>query len=245
MKKPFSLLVIMFLLGLIGGSAFKGYSSGYWRFNHPSYAEYPIRGLDISHHQGNIDWNALREEHLSFVYIKATEGGTYRDLQFSENWEAANRIGMARGAYHFFTFCRSGKEQAMNFVSTVPVDPHALPPAIDFEFAGNCDDRPNPAVLLKELTDFIRVLERVYHKRPIIYVGRDSYEAYLKGKVPSFKLWVRNVLFTPQLSDRTDWTFWQYAENSHVNGIDGIVDLNVFNGAKPLFAEFSDETIEE
>jgi lysozyme len=227
------------LVALLGGG-YKGYSLGYWRFNHPGQAEYPVRGIDLSHHQGIVDWNTLRNERLAFAYIKATEGGTYQDPLFTKNWEEAKRIGLARGAYHFFTFCRSGEEQAKNFISTVPVDVQALPPAIDFEFAGNCDDRPQPAALLKELTVFIKILERTYRKRPLLYAGYDSYNAYLKGNVVSYNIWMRDVFRKPHLPEGTDWTLWQYAENGHVNGIEGLVDLDVFNGSQPSFDEFAD-----
>ena len=135
------------------------YLNGYLRFNYPKKSQYPIRGIDVSHHQGKIDWNKIKEEKFYFVYIKATEGGTYKDPEFARNWNEVSKVGLLKGAYHFFTFCKPGIEQARNFIDTVPVDPDSLPPVIDFEFIGNCKERPAKALVLKELFVFIREIE--------------------------------------------------------------------------------------
>jgi Glycosyl hydrolases family 25 len=67
-----------------------------------------VIGVDVSNHQGEIDWSALAGSNVAFAYIKATEGGDFRDRRFQLNWDGAKRAGLARGAYHFFTQCRSG-----------------------------------------------------------------------------------------------------------------------------------------
>jgi hypothetical protein len=77
-----------------------------------------VIGVDVSNHQGEIDWSALAGSNVAFAYIKATEGGDFRDRRFQLNWDGAKRAGLARGAYHFFTQCRSGAEQARNFIAT-------------------------------------------------------------------------------------------------------------------------------
>ncbi|WP_414707009.1 GH25 family lysozyme, partial [Rhizobium sp. UBA1881] len=72
-------------------------------FSPPSLADYPIQGIDISHHQGAIDWSALAAQpNVRFAIMKATEGGDHRDTRFAENWQAAKNAGIVRGAYHFF-----------------------------------------------------------------------------------------------------------------------------------------------
>lgn len=204
------------------------YSNGYLRFNYPKKSHYPIRGIDISHHQGKIDWERIKEENLHFVFIKATEGGTYKDPEFNRNWNSATNAGLLRGAYHFFTFSRSGIKQAQNFIDTVPVDPDFLPPVIDFEFIGNSKKSPAKALILKELFVFIREIEEAYGKSPIIYITYDSYNKYLKGETGKCKVWIRDILFTPDMPDGINWIFWQYAKNGRVKGINGPVDLNVF-----------------
>src|SRR6476620_6575337 len=81
---------------------------------------YGVIGIDVSNHQGDIDWSALAGSNVAFAYIKATEGGDFRDKRFQLNWEGAKKAGITRGAYHFFTQCRPGAEQAKNFIATVP-----------------------------------------------------------------------------------------------------------------------------
>jgi len=101
---------------------------------------YDVIGVDVSHHQGQIDWRALAGDGIAFAYIKATEGGNFRDTNFASNWAGAAGAGLVRGAYHFFTPCRTGIDQARNFIATVPRDPSALPPAVDAESMGPCSN---------------------------------------------------------------------------------------------------------
>lgn len=204
------------------------YVNGYLRFNYPKTSHYPVRGIDVSHHQGKIEWNKIQEENIHFAFIKATEGGSYKDPEFTRNWDEASKAGLIKGAYHFFTFSRSGIEQARNFIGTVPVDPDSLPPVIDFEFVGKSKKRPAKDVILKELFVLIRELEDTYGKTPIIYITYDSYDKYLKGQTGKYKVWIRDIFFTPNMPDGINWTFWQYSSHGRVKGINGPVDLNVF-----------------
>lgn len=72
------------------------YFHGFWQFNYPGKGQYPIRGIDISHHQGKIDWNKVKGEGFNFVFIKATEGGNFKDPEFDRNWKESSRIGLLR-----------------------------------------------------------------------------------------------------------------------------------------------------
>jgi hypothetical protein len=81
---------------------------GIWIPNEPAEAKYPIRGIDVSHHQRDIKWDAVKDSGIGFAYIKATEGADFKDKKFQENWAHANAAGIARGAYHFFTLGTPG-----------------------------------------------------------------------------------------------------------------------------------------
>lgn len=83
--------------------------------------------------------------------------------------------------------------------------------------------------MLKELFIFIREIEEAYGKSPIIYLTYDSYDMYLKGEIDKYNIWIRDILFTPDMPDGKAWSFWQYADHGRVKGIDGPVDLNVFH----------------
>src|SRR4051812_45438591 len=136
---------------------------GIWIPNEPSRQRYPIRGIDVSHHQRDIDWAAVKASGISFAYIKATEGADFKDSKFSENWNNSNAAQIVRGAYHFFTFGTSGESQAANFIAAVSSDANMLPPAIDLEFSGyNETRRPSRKEFAHELSVFWDAVIRYY-----------------------------------------------------------------------------------
>ena len=133
--------LILVILALVAG--FGLYRMGFVRFNYPDVGRYPVLGVDVSHHQGPIRWSELRSSGISFAFIKATEGADHQDAAFALNWQQAGAAGVARGAYHFFTFCADGSAQADNFIATVPALGGELPPVADVEFGGNCKEWPS------------------------------------------------------------------------------------------------------
>ena len=126
-------VMLMALLGCaVAAAAVFGLDRGYWRLNHPDPARFPIWGVDVSHHQGPIDWPKVASEpHVAFAFIKATEGGDWTDPRFATNWREARAAGLLVGAYHFFTFCRPPLDQARHFLTTAPREPDALPAVLD------------------------------------------------------------------------------------------------------------------
>ncbi len=66
--------------------------------------DYPVQGFDVSHHQENINWKKISPKKFQFVYLKATEGGDYKDPKFQENWLKAREHGFHVGAYHFTVY---------------------------------------------------------------------------------------------------------------------------------------------
>jgi lysozyme len=212
---------VLSLLAAIGIGGW--YYALHWR---PSESRYPRQGIDVSHHQGAIDWTALPAQQVDFAYIKSTEGGDHRDRRFAENWAATGRVGITRGAYHFFTLCRSGADQAANFIATVPLDPNALPPVIDLEFGGNCAARPSTAVLITELAAFIRPVEARFGKPVTLYLTREFDAAYGLSKRVQRPLWLRRLVLEPNWGARP-WSIWQASSFRRVRGIAGRVDWNV------------------
>lgn len=221
--------------GLLGFLLYFGYI---WPVN-PSTREYPVRGIDVSEHQGEIDWQAVSRAGVDFAFIKASEGKDHKDSRFSRNWADSAAAGVVRSAYHFFTFKSSGLDQADNFIACVPYDPESLPPTVDVEFGGNSKDIPEPDVFRKELEDFIGRLKASYYKTPILYVAYDSYEKYISGHFDDCSIWIRDLFRPPSLRDGREWTFWQYNCRARVSGIDGYVDLNVFKGDEDRLEEFT------
>ena len=219
-------LIILSLIAVMGVLVLDGII---W-FNNPTAKDYPVRGIDVSHYQKDIDWVKVKNQGISFAFIKATEGLDFKDLNFKTNWDGARRAGLAVGAYHFYTFKRTGKEQAKNFIETVPVMKGSLPPVVDIEFSGNSKVVPNRADFVQQLTVFTDEIKKVYKQDAIFYVTYDSYEKLIRGGFKDNPIWIRDVLKTPLLQDSRPWTFWQYNDRGKIDGIVGPVDLDVFNG---------------
>lgn len=213
--------ILVLPLALAAGYAF--INAKHW---HPSEESHPLQGIDVSHHQGQIDWSVLPGQGVDFAWIKATEGGDWTDPRFAENWEGAGLAGIRRGAYHFFTLCRSGADQAANFVATVPADADALPPAVDLEFLGNCSDRPAIEDVAGELADFLALVEEHAGQPAILYLTEEFDEAYQVSAQVDRPLWLRSMVLEPDFGAR-DWTVWQVSNFRMVQGIDGRVDWNV------------------
>lgn len=187
-------------------------------------------GIDVSRHQKAIDWERVADDGIDFAYIKASEGGDLVDIRFAQNWEGAGDVGLDRGAYHYFTLCRPGAEQAANFLSTVPSDEAELSPALDLEIAGNCSDRPDEADVAKEVAAFIGAVEAETGEPVVLYIGDDWQERYPVAGRGERPRWARRMYRRP-LTD--DWWIWQCSGTSRVDGIEGSTDLNVMKGAAP------------
>lgn len=221
------------VVGLAGaGLAALGLFRGWWRVAHPELERFPVWGLDVSHHQGAIDWDAVaKDRRVRFVFIKATEGGDWRDRRFAENWAAAKKAGLRVGAYHFYTFCTAPELQAQNFLSVVPRDSDALAPVIDLEFGGNCQLRRSADEVRADLATLSEALARATGKTPILYVTGQAHWTFVRGSALDLPLWIRDLTREPT----EPWVFWQFANREQVDGIEGPVDMNVFVGDETAF----------
>ncbi len=208
--------------------------------NDPSDDAYPVRGVDVSTYQGEIDWGVLSSQGIAFAFIKATEGSSLVDPHFSFNFDEAQKYDIAVGAYHFFSFDSPAETQAQNFIAAVEPFDGMLPPVIDLEFyGGNEKDPPSREYVDEQLGVMLDALEEYYGLKPIIYSTEKSYELYLSGNYDEYDIWIRDVYFAPELSDGREWTFWQYTNRERLDGYSGrekYIDVNVFNGSADKFA---------
>lgn len=229
-------LILLLNILFVGTLVYELLKTGVIRFNYPDKKEFPIRGIDVSHHQGTIDWKKLAAQDVSFAYIKATEGEDFLDEDFKYNWSASKDAGILPGAYHYFTLCKTGYEQANNFLSRIGTpSSRSLPPAVDLEFAGNCKNRPSSDQLHKELKIFIDLVEQAWGCHVVLYSTSDFYDAYLKKDFQKNPLWIRDLYWQPSKSRYREWQFWQYANRAKLEGIKGFVDLNVSHGNQKQF----------
>ena len=211
---------------------------GIIRFNYPALEEFPVQGVDVSHHQKDIDWLRLKGVSAQFAYIKASEGATFRDPKFITNWNEALGAGVLPGAYHFFTLCKTGHEQAKNFLGALAsIKGNGLPPAVDLEFGGNCGKRPTVEEFTAELKSFLDEIEKAVGCTPILYVTQEFYDAYVAGRFPQYRLWVRDIFRKPRLKE-AEWQLWQFANRGRLPGVGTFIDLNVFKGSTAEFLTF-------
>ncbi|MBA7931568.1 glycoside hydrolase family 25 protein [Klebsiella sp. RHBSTW-00215] len=225
---------LLLALALFAGLTRIAFYEGWLRFNYPSRQTFPIQGIDVSHHQQSIDWAQLKQQNIQFAFIKATEGESFKDSAFDANWRNARKQGIITGAYHFFTFCKSGIAQAGNFIATVPVSPHALPPVLDLEYGGNCMPQSHQQIVA-EVRAMTAMLETVYQQKVILYATREFYDDHLQNEFNDNPLWLRDIWRQPRLESSRQWVFWQFANRGRLAGIDAFVDLNVFQGSDEQF----------
>ena len=203
--------------------------AGLIQWNRPGLDRFPVRGIDVSHHQGAIDWSRVGAADVDFAFIKATEGGDHLDTRFEENWSEARKAGVTRGAYHFFTFCTPGDVQADHYLDVVPPSPDVLPPAVDVEFAGNCKSWTSLDDVRRELKVLLVRLEAAWGRSPVLYITSESEGRVISGHFDDYPVWIRSVFFRPGGREPA-WLFWQYTDEGEIPGIETPVDLNVYRG---------------
>lgn len=194
-------------------------------------AETTVQGIDVSHFQGAIQWEEVAKAGIKFAFIKATDGIKATDPMFSTNWQRAKRVGLRRGAYHFFRAQQDSERQAQNFLAMLKDDAGELPPVLDFELL--CDASPEQGMCAAKR--WMEIVEQEIGVKPILYTGPGFWISQL-GNTPVMTqhlLWIAHytAAMAPQLPAAwSRWTFWQHSEKGTVSGIKGPVDLDRFNG---------------
>ena len=192
---------------------------------------YQVHGIDISHYQGDINWKMLEQTRqgqfpISFVFMKATEGGDYADDKFVANFDSARAHGFIRGAYHFYNPKTDANKQADFFIQSVKLEPGDLPPVLDIEKKGK-----DMKKLQQDLKVWLRKVESHYGVKPIIYASYKFKTRYLNDSVfNSYPYWIAHY-YVDSVRYQGDWKFWQHTDVGTLPGIDEKVDLNVFNSS--------------
>jgi len=200
---------------------------------------YQIHGIDVSSYQGRIDWQRVKKMHqdsvhISFAFIKATEGPLMVDPYFQRNWRECANAGIVCGAYQYFRPKFSGKWQATLFLQTVKLQKGNLPMVVDIERL----DGMRPAKMREELDAFLKAITLKTKTRPIIYSGLTFYTENLAGFYDDYPLWISSFdhpVLT--ISAETNWQFWQHSEKAKVSGIVNSVDFDLFRGDSLQFRQ--------
>ncbi len=225
-KKPLISFIILLVMATL--------ATGWWAYRrylspaiNPSMEIYPVRGIDISSHNGMIDFEKVKQDGYDFVMIKATEGISFRDSSFYRNYNSARKAGLRVGAYHFFRFDCDGRLQAYNFLTAIDNLQLDFPPVLDVEDSGNPPATSRDDVI-DRLTDAIHHAELHGHI-PMIYTNKGGYAKYIEGHFDDYPLWICSFTDPP---GPERWDMWQYTHRGNVDGIEGKVDLNIDSSTK-------------
>lgn len=191
-----------------------------------------IHGIDISHHQRNIDWETIgKNTAISFVYIKCTEGEDHVDSLYLKNIRLANEHGMKVGSYHFYRPKVDQQRQVENLKSMCRPGDQDLIPMIDVETKKGVGDEE----LCDSLLKFLKLVEEAYKQKPLIYTYRNFYNKHLLGKLDGYKLMIAQYTDEePLLNDGRDYLMWQYTCKGRLEGTSGFVDKSRFIGNHAL-----------
>ena len=185
----------------------------------------PVRGVDVSHHQGQVDWQRVRRDRIGFAYLKATEGSGFTDPLFQAGARAARSAGLRVGGYHYFSLCSPGAPQAEHFASVLDTAPaRSMPPAVDLELLGNCADPPPRPELLGQVRAFIDEVEQRTGQQVVVYAYPEFEARYRFAGALDRRQWVRRIGNRPPTRD---WFIWQKDDQAVIDGISGPADLNV------------------
>ena len=216
-----------------------------------------VLGIDISSYQVTSNWNAVLNQGVRFVFIKASENTTV-DGQFTQSWQGARGAGMYRGAYHYFhSEVDNAAQQANTFIQKVGADKGELPPILDVEEVNNAskqDISSTGSVLLTRMKTWLDAVEAAFDRKPMIY----SRYAYIQSHgmnaswLANYPFWIAQYPYMPgttsQYSSPTNvptpsasmpqqpagfqqWTFWQYSGAGVLSAFASKVDFDYFNGS--------------
>lgn len=243
---------------------------GEWRNNHfmgerMRHTTERIYGIDISRYQHGkgrkkypIHWDKLRITHVgkrgsqnvrgtadypvSFVYIKSTEGTTIRNQYYVNDYAKARKQGIRVGAYHFWSMRRSGADQAQYFIRNTLFRNGDLPPVLDVE-PSDAQIRlmGGEEKMFEHIRTWLKLVERYTGVKPILYVNQLFVNKYLSKQADlkrDYSVWIaRYSEYKPDVK----LTYWQLSSDGRVAGIQGDVDINVFNGYQNQFESFLEE----
>ena len=195
-----------------------------------------IPGIDVSHLQGVVDWTSVVAGGDVFAFAKATEGITFNDPYFHDNWQGMKQAGLLRGAYHYYRANDDPAAQANTFLTALgnangsaTLAPGDLPAALDLEVTLGVD----PATILQGVATWLTTVEAATGQTPFIY----TYPSFWQGlgnplTLSQYPLWIaRYGVSSPgSLGGWSDWTIWQFDPNHTISGVAGPVDADGYQG---------------
>ncbi len=210
-------------------------------------------GIDVSHHQGAIDWAAVKGAGISFTVMKATEGTTFQDPNFGANYDGSAAAGLIRGAYHFAQPASSGGATQADYFADHgggwSADGRTLPGMLDIEYnpSGATCYGLSQSAMVGWITDFLNEYHNRTSRWAIIYSTTDWWTTCTgnyAGFAANSPLWIARYSSSPGTlpAGWGTYTFWQYTSTGSVPGVSGNVDRNIFNGSPDRLLALANNT---
>lgn len=195
-----------------------------------------MKGIDVSHWQGNPNFKQVKAGGYKFAFLKATQGTNYKDTAFETNFINAKKAGLYVGAYHYATFSTvaQAKAEAKWFIKALKGKTLTFPAVLDLE-------ENKGGASKKVLTDgaiaFMEALESAGYFA-MIYSGKSFYENTLDQlRLKPYATWIARYNSTLGRSAG----IWQYSDRGSVKGVAGNCDVNIayvdYSGTYPKSAK--------
>ena len=185
-----------------------------------------MKGIDISMHNGNVDFSKIKASGVLACYIKATEGVNYVDPKFRTYVNLIRNTGINYGMYHFMSERTSPSMQAIDFYNAIKDTSYNLIPVLDIETNNLGRNRTQ---ISDRCLAFLNKFKQLSNQDCIIYTGayfgRDNLDNRLKDK---YKGWIAHYGVSSPMDTGFKVVGHQYSETSRINGINGNVDANNF-----------------
>jgi GH25 family lysozyme M1 (1,4-beta-N-acetylmuramidase) len=218
-----------------------------------------VQGIDVSHWQGAINWNSVKNGGIKFAFCKATEGVDFVDANFHQYMTGAIAAGVPIGPYHFAR-TNSGENNPLDAVSEADdfvdaIEPYyqtsamIMRPVLDLERIPDDPVAPSVKAYVSQwVRDFNQRVESRLGVAPIIYVNGNFAQSYLEPDIAQYDLWFAKPTSTntfevaapptaANIGIWDEWTFWQWTWTGNVGGISP-VDRDVFEGTMQQLAEY-------
>lgn len=193
-----------------------------------------VKGIDVSHHQGVIDWKKVAGDGVKYAIIKASEGVSRIDPKLSVNATGAKANKILTSFYHYARPENNAADKEASHFATAVLGLHVdFPLVLDVEGEAS---KIGKSKLTQWCEVFCTTLKRLTGKDVMIYTGASFAKDYLGAPLGKYPLWVANYgrgLTKAPMQNPTwsVWSLYQYTETGKVNGISGNVDVNVMNKA--------------
>ena len=184
-----------------------------------------MNGIDISSHNGNINYNMLKNSGIKYVYIKATEGVAFKDGRYLEYANNIKAIGLKFGFYHFMSEKTDPTQQAIDFYNAIKNTGYNLIPVLDIETNNLGRNRTQ---ISDRCLAFLNKFKQLSNQDCIIYTGAYFGRDNLDSRVKKYKGWIAHYGVSAPMATGFTVVGHQYSESGKVKGVGGNCDMNNF-----------------